>query len=149
VDESRQWAEFGRWLVEQREQAGLRRRDAARKAKVSEAVWRDLETGRKPSVSGIRLLPNPSRAILERIAAVLDVPVEELVARSGRPNGARRAGAGEAGTRVGAAAGDVGSTSQSADPATSSLVGKIRRLGERDLLVVERLVDAMLEDDST
>src|ERR1039458_10519568 len=47
VDESQQWVEFGRWLAEQREERGLRRRDAARRAKVSESLWRDLETGRK------------------------------------------------------------------------------------------------------
>jgi transcriptional regulator with XRE-family HTH domain len=147
VDESRQWTEFGRWLAEQREQAGLRRRDAARQAKVSEAVWRDLETGRKPSVSGIRLLPNPSPAVLERIAGVLGVPVEELISRSGRPNGSRRGAAGAASPAGGAAG--AGSGTGSMDPAASSLVGKIRRLGERDLLVVERLVDAMLEDEQT
>ena len=84
VDESQQWVEFGRWLVEQRKERGLRRRDAARRAKVSEATWRDLETGRKEAVGGIRLLPNPSRDVLERVAGALELPVEDLLARIGR-----------------------------------------------------------------
>src|ERR1700691_2275418 len=53
VDESQQWLEFGRLLTEQRELRGLRRRDAARRAKVSETLWRDLETGRKEAIGAI------------------------------------------------------------------------------------------------
>ncbi|MGH9205743.1 MAG: helix-turn-helix domain-containing protein, partial [Acidimicrobiales bacterium] len=54
MDESQRWVEFGRWLTEQRQGLGLRRRDAAKRAQISEAAWRDLETGRKVSVGGIR-----------------------------------------------------------------------------------------------
>ena len=85
MDESQQWVEFGRWLAEQREQRGLRRRDAARRAKVSETLWRDLETGRKEAIGAIRLLPNPSADVLERVAGALEVPVEDVLARIGRP----------------------------------------------------------------
>ncbi len=91
VDESQQWVEFGRWLAEQREQRGLRRRDAARRAKVPETLWRDLETGRKEAIGAIRLLPNPSADVLERVAGALEVPVEDVLARIGRP--ARRSAA--------------------------------------------------------
>src|SRR5580692_4023525 len=90
MDESRQWVEFGRWLVEQREERGLRRRDAARRAKISEALWRDLETGRKEAIGGIRLLPNPSQDVLERVAGALELPVEDVLARVGRATSARR-----------------------------------------------------------
>ncbi len=137
VDESRQWAEFGRWLAEQREQRGLRRRDAAKRAQVPEGVWRDLETGRKEAIGGIRLLPNPSDEVLERVAATLEVPVEEVLARIGRPNPATR--------RVTLQA--VNGRTAADEPA--NLEAKLRRLAPRDRALVEHLVDGMLtaEDD--
>jgi transcriptional regulator with XRE-family HTH domain len=135
VDESQQWVEFGRWLVQQREERGLRRRDAARRAKVPETLWRDLETGRKEAIGGIRLLPNPSPDVLERVAGALEVPVEDVLARIGRSP--RRP------------------TSLASTPAETARAGedgsvlgvKLRRLSERDRLLVEQLVDAMLAND--
>jgi transcriptional regulator with XRE-family HTH domain len=134
VDESRQWVEFGRWLVEQREERGLRRRDAARRAKISEALWRDLETGRKEAIGGIRLLPNPSQDVLERVASALELPVEDVLARVGRATAGRR--------RLSPTA-DVPKT----DDDGSLLSVKLRRLSERDRILLERLVDAMLEHE--
>jgi transcriptional regulator with XRE-family HTH domain len=133
VDESRQWVEFGRWLVEQREERGLRRRDAARRAKISEALWRDLETGRKEAIGGIRLLPNPSQDVLERVAGALELPVEDVLARVGRATSARR--------RLAA------TKDPKADEDGSLLSIKLRRLSDRDRILVERLVDAMLETE--
>lgn len=134
VDESRQWVEFGRWLVEQREERGLRRRDAARRAKISEALWRDLETGRKEAIGGIRLLPNPSQDVLERVAGALELPVEDVLARVGRATSARR--------RLGPA-----TDTPKADDDGSLLSMKLRRLSDRDRILVERLIDAMLEHE--
>jgi transcriptional regulator with XRE-family HTH domain len=135
VDESRQWVEFGRWLAEQRESRGLRRREAARRAKVSETLWRDLETGRKEAVGAIRLLPNPSADVLERIAAALELPVEDVLARIGRPARPARS----------SASSSQGSTRAEDD---GSLLGvKLRRLSERDRALVESLVDSMLEHE--
>jgi transcriptional regulator with XRE-family HTH domain len=134
VDESQQWVEFGKWLAEQRELRGLRRREAAKRAKVTEALWRDLETGRKEAVGAIRLLPNPSPDVLERVAGALEVPVEDLLARIGRP--ARR-------TRPLATT----VTDGHRDEEGSLLALKLRRLSERDRTLVERLVDAMLEHE--
>ena len=132
MDESQQWVEFGRWLAEQREQRGLRRRDAARRAKVSETLWRDLETGRKEAIGAIRLLPNPSADVLERVAAALEVPVEDVLARIGRPARQPRSSVPRSGT--------------SPVEDDGSLLGvKLRRLSERDRALVERLVDGMLE----
>jgi transcriptional regulator with XRE-family HTH domain len=133
VDESRQWVEFGRWLVEQREERGLRRRDAARRAKISEALWRDLETGRKEAIGGIRLLPNPSQDVLERVANALELPVEEVLARVGRATSARRH----------LTPADAPKT----DDDGSLLSIKLRRLSDRDRILLERLVDAMLEHE--
>jgi len=135
VDESQQWVEFGRWLAEQREQRGLRRRDAARRAKVPETLWRDLETGRKEAIGAIRLLPNPSADVLERVAGALEVPVEDVLARIGRPARQPRP-----------SVGPVGGTSRVEDDG-SLLSVKLRRLSERDRALVERLVDAMLEHE--
>jgi transcriptional regulator with XRE-family HTH domain len=135
VDESQQWVEFGRWLAEQRESKGLRRREAARRAKVSEALWRDLETGRKEAIGGIRLLPNPSRAVLERVAEALDVPLEDVLARTGRSSNGSRPPR------------PVPEASSRPDLDASTLGVKLRRLSERDRTVVEQLVDAMLEYD--
>ena len=135
VDESQQWVEFGRWLAEQREQRGLRRRDAARRAKVSETLWRDLETGRKEAIGAIRLLPNPSADVLERVAGALELPVEDVLARIGRPARPPRSSTGSG-----------PGTARTEDD--GSLLGvKLRRLSERDRTVVERLVDAMIEHE--
>ena len=132
MDESRQWVEFGRWLVEQREERGLRRRDAARRAKISEALWRDLETGRKEAIGGIRLLPNPSHDVLERVAKALELPVEEVLARVGRATSARRLLAPDA---------------PKADDDGSLLSIKLRRISDRDRALIEHLVDGMLENE--
>jgi transcriptional regulator with XRE-family HTH domain len=132
VDESRQWVEFGRWLVEQREERGMRRRDAARRAKISEALWRDLETGRKEAIGGIRLLPNPSQDVLERVAGALDLPIEDILARVGRAKAGRRT---------------LGPDAPKADDDGSLLSIKLRRLSDRDRLLIERLVDGMLEHE--
>jgi len=136
VDESQQWMAFGRWIVEQREHLGLRRRDAARRAKIPETMWRDLETGRKEAIGGIRLLPNPSPEVLERVAEALEVPVEDVLARIGRPRPRPRSLA-----AVPSAA-DAGRGEEG-----GLLALKLRRLSERDRTLVERLVDAMLEHD--
>jgi len=134
VDESQQWVEFGRWLAEQREERGLRRRDAARRAKVPESLWRDLETGRKEAVGAIRLLPNPSADVLERVAGALDLPLEDVLARIGRPAQRRP----RPSTPADAAR---------LDEDGSLLALKLRRLSARDRTVVERLVDAMIENE--
>lgn len=133
MDESRQWVEFGRWLAEQRELRGLRRREAARRAKVTEAQWRDLETGRKEAVGGIRLLPNPSPEVLERVAAVLELPVEDLLERVGRPQ------------RPSLAA--VPQPRNGSEPSGNGvpLQSKLRRLSPRDREIVEGLVDLLLD----
>lgn len=133
MDESRQWVEFGRWLTARREERGLRRREAAKRAKLPEAQWRDLETGRKEAVGGIRLLPNPSHEVLERVAGVLEVPVDEVLAQVGRP--------------VTATADSRGALNGSSSDGDGSLSAKVGRLSVRDRAAVEALIDAMLLHD--
>jgi hypothetical protein len=99
-------------------------------------LWRDLETGRKEAIGPIRLLPNPSADVLERIAGALELPVEDVLARIGRPARPTRSRA-------------ANSSSGGARPEDDgSLLGvKLRRLSERDRALVESLVDAMLEHE--
>lgn len=131
MDESERWVEFGRWLTSQREEAGLKRRDAARKSKLPETLWRDLETGRKVAIGGIKLLPNPSPEILERVAGTIGVPVAELMSHAGRVS-----------YRTDGTDGTDGATNSG----EGALVAKIARLEPRDRLIVESLVDLMLEE---
>lgn len=123
--------EFGRWLTEQREGLGLKRREAAKRSKLSDAVWKDLEAGRKEPIGGIRLLPNPSAAVLETVAATLEIPLDELMKRVGRsPRALPPRGA-------------------APDDDRPVLVHKISRLAPRDRQLVELLVDAMLDSRDT
>ncbi len=133
VDEAQRWIDFGHWMVAQRDRLGLRRREAARRAKVAESVWRDLETGRKQSIGAIKLLPNPSIDVLHRVATALEVSFEELLDHAGRVSDGGNGSASH--TRSGGAS-----------PGTALSV-KILRLGDRDRRIVEMLVDALLEDD--
>ncbi|MBV9286101.1 MAG: helix-turn-helix transcriptional regulator [Acidimicrobiia bacterium] len=48
MNEAERWVEFGSFLRQQRDKVGLSRREAARRSKVPESTWRDLETGRRP-----------------------------------------------------------------------------------------------------
>src|SRR5919202_4979273 len=81
MSETERWHEFGKYLVEQRERLGLRRREAAKRAKVSEATWRDLEAGYKNSYSGVRVLPNPSEELLAGVAQALELEPDELIGK--------------------------------------------------------------------
>ena len=128
VNEAERWVEFGTYLREQRDKAGLSRRDAARRSKVPEATWKDLETGHKNSYGGVRVLPNPGSEILERIAKVLDLSPEELNRHVGRLTNKAKAAAGN--TQKGN---------------TTPLAQKVTRLGDRDRRLIESLVDQMLD----
>jgi len=130
VDESQRWVDFGRWLVEHREEKGLSLEEAATKAEVPEDTWRDLESGLKESFGGIKVLPNPSTDVLEKVAQCLDVPVAEVIGHAGRRPGPARPGA------------------QTAEPEDdrTALVRKIARLNHRDRQLLDRLVEAMLEE---
>jgi transcriptional regulator with XRE-family HTH domain len=128
VNEAERWVEFGVFLREQRDKVGLSRRDAARKAKVPEATWKDLENGHKTSYGGVRVLPNPGTEVLAKIAEVLELPPEELNRHVGRLSNKSR----------------TASAASSKDNSTS-LAQKIARLGDRDRRLIESMVDQMLE----
>jgi transcriptional regulator with XRE-family HTH domain len=128
VNESERWVEFGRFLREQRDKLGLSRREAAKRSKVPEATWKDLESGRKTGYGGVRVLPNPGTEVLDKIASALELTPEELSRHAGRLNNKQKA----------APAGIQKANS-------SPLAQKLSRLGDRDRRLVESLVDQMLE----
>ena len=106
----------------------LSRREAAKRSKVPEATWKDLESGRKTGYGGVRVLPNPGTEVLDKIAGALELAPEELTRHAGRLNNKRK----------GAQVGDQKDSS-------SPLVQKLARLGDRDRRLVESIVDEMLE----
>jgi transcriptional regulator with XRE-family HTH domain len=128
VNESERWVEFGRFLREQRDKVGLSRREAAKRSKVPEATWKDLESGRKTGYGGVRVLPNPGTEVLDKIAVALELTPEELTRHAGRLNNKQKAA-------------QSGGQRDSASP----LAQKLARLGDRDRRLVESLVDEMLE----
>jgi len=128
VNEAERWIEFGVYLRQQRDNVGLSRREAARRSKVPEATWKDLENGHKTSYGGVRVLPNPGSDVLAKIAKVLELSPEELNRHVGRLTNKSR----------------PASASSSRD-GTTPLAQKIARLGDRDKRLIESLVDQMLE----
>ena len=128
MNESERWVEFGVYLRQQRDKVGLSRREAARRSKVPEATWKDLENGHKTSYGGVRVLPNPGTEVLAKIAKVLELSPEELNRHVGRLTNKSKPASG-------------GSSRDGATP----LAQKIARLGDRDKRLIESLVDQMLE----
>ncbi len=133
TSESDRWAEFGRFLADQRDKLGLSRRDAAKRSQLSESTWKVLEVGHKERTGGIRVLPNPTTEVLKALSTTLEVPLETLLAKSGRiPADSRRRPA------------LLGRPSASEEKA--DLMRKVSRLEDRDRHLVESLVDSMLAE---
>jgi transcriptional regulator with XRE-family HTH domain len=128
VNEAERWVEFGVYLRQQRDKVGLSRREAARRSKVPDATWKDLENGHKTSYGGVRVLPNPGAEVLAKIAKVLELSPEELNRHVGRLSNRSKPASGGA-----------------PKDGTTPLAQKIARLGDRDKRLVESLVDQMLE----
>ena len=127
MNEAERWVEFGVYLRQQRDKVGLSRREAARRSKVPESTWKDLENGAKTSYGGVRVLPNPAPDVLAKMAGVLELSPEELGRHVGRLTKTRSA-----------------STSTARDGA-NALSQRIARLSDRDRRLLESMVDNMLE----
>lgn len=69
------WAALGELLETRREALGLTKREAARRAEVSETTWRSLEGGTNRS---------PSNEILSRVARTVQIPFQEVLRLAGR-----------------------------------------------------------------
>ena len=77
------WKAFGEWIEQRRQHAGLTVGELAERAGVSRVWLQVLRKGGR-RIEGEWRLPNPKSSALARVARALDVPVEEMFARSGR-----------------------------------------------------------------
>lgn len=77
------WQEFGAWLREHRERAGLSKRAAARLAEITDATWRSYEMGGR-EVYGKWVAPGPRNEVLHRMARALAIDPSEMFKRAGR-----------------------------------------------------------------
>jgi transcriptional regulator with XRE-family HTH domain len=82
VDEAA-WKAFGEWIEQRRQHAGLTVGELAERAGVSR-VWLQILRKGGRRIEGEWRPPNPKSDALARVARALDVPVEEMFARSGR-----------------------------------------------------------------
>jgi transcriptional regulator with XRE-family HTH domain len=82
VDEAA-WRDFGEWVDQRRERAGLTVGELAKRAGVSRIWLQVLRKGGR-RIEGEWRAPNPKNDALARVARALDVPVEEMFARAGR-----------------------------------------------------------------
>ncbi len=130
VNEAQRWAEFGRFVAERREELGLGRRAAAKRAKLTESTRRALEAGYQTAYGGVRVLPNLAPGELDDLAAALEVDPDELRGRLGRP----------APHLV-----DASHARDTTDARVVALAQRISTLDERDRQLVEALVDRLLE----
>ncbi len=121
---ARCWHFIGQRLYQGRKRFQISKREAARRAGISEALWRQLEAGGK-DVGGHTILPNPRPENLYAAARAVDEDPELFFSEAGwqMPEPITR------------------------DIAEDRLAHKIRHLKERDRQVVEHLVDQMLETD--
>jgi transcriptional regulator with XRE-family HTH domain len=101
VDEAA-WRDFGEWVEQRRERAGLTVGELAKRAGVSRIWLQVLRKGGR-RIEGEWRAPNPKSDALARVARALDVPVEEMFARAGRgtPPSASRAEGQEASSQAG------------------------------------------------
>jgi transcriptional regulator with XRE-family HTH domain len=86
-----EWKAFGQWVDGLRKRAGLQVRELAERAEVSAQWLQELRHGGR-AVYGTWRLPNPKDEALARLARALDVPVEEMFARTGREPSTHRDG---------------------------------------------------------
>lgn len=129
MQEARRWQEFGQYLVEQRERLGLKRREAAKRARVTESEWRTLELGYREEFGGVRVLPNPSADVLARIAKALELTDDVLLEHVG-PRNVRADHDGEVDAHTHA----------------SALARRIDRLRPEDRRLVELFVERLLRE---
>jgi transcriptional regulator with XRE-family HTH domain len=77
------WKAFGEWVEELRVRSGLQVGEVADRAGVSRVWLQEIRKGGRGVPGGWRL-PNPKDEALVRLARVLNVPPEEMLARAGR-----------------------------------------------------------------
>jgi transcriptional regulator with XRE-family HTH domain len=125
VNEAQRWTEFGRFVTERRDELGLNRRAAAKKAKLPETTLRALESGYQTAYGGVRVLPNLTADELGRLADALEMGTAELRTRLGRP------------------APRLISGNEQPDSRSTSLARRIARLDDTDRQLLELLVERL------
>jgi transcriptional regulator with XRE-family HTH domain len=121
------WRAFGEWVEELRVRSGLQVGEVAEQAGVSRVWLQEIRKGGR-GIPGGRRLPNPKDEALVRLARVLNVSPEEMLARAGRRTA----------TATGSGAGT--------DPASSEAAARIQELEqqvrqqERELAELRRLL---------
>lgn len=121
-DQARLWRTIGRRLYNRRKALRISQREAARRAGISDTLWRVLEDGFK-SVDGRRVLPNPrADTLLAVLKAVGEDPnpVFEALGHDLPPTSAE-------------------------DLTNDRILQKLKALTERDRVLIERLLDSMLD----
>jgi len=118
------WHQIGESLYQGRRRFQISKREAARRAGISEALWRQLESGGKV-VKGALFTPNPRPENLYAAARAVDLDPEPIFhsLEQDVPEGL------------------------SDDVFDERLPSKIRRLNGRDRQIVEQMVDTMLQMD--
>ncbi len=76
------WKDLGEWIEQLRVRSGLTVGELAQRADVSRVWLQVLRKGGR-RIEGEWRPPNPKRDALARVARVLDVSVEEMLARAG------------------------------------------------------------------
>jgi transcriptional regulator with XRE-family HTH domain len=77
------WKAFGKWVEQLRVRTGLQVGEVAQRAGVSRVWLQEIRKGGRGVPGGWRL-PNPKNEALVRLAHVLEVSPEEMLARAGR-----------------------------------------------------------------
>jgi transcriptional regulator with XRE-family HTH domain len=87
------WKAFGEWVEDLRVRTGLQVGEVAERAGVSRVWLQEIRNGGRGVAGGWRL-PNPKNEALVRLARVLNVPPETMLARAGRGAAPSSAGTG-------------------------------------------------------
>ena len=90
------WKAFGEWVEQLRVRSGLQVGEVAERADVSRVWLQEIRNGGRGVPGGWRL-PNPKNESLVRLARVLNVHPESMLARAGRGTAT---GTAEAGAQV-------------------------------------------------
>jgi transcriptional regulator with XRE-family HTH domain len=126
------WKAFGEWVEQLRVRTGLQVGEVAKRAGVSRVWLQEIRKGGRGIPGGWRL-PNPKTEALVRLAHVLEVSPEEMLARAGRGSAPD---AGYAESQPGASAGG--------DVSAAERIRELEaRVGqhERDLAELRRLLE--------
>ena len=121
------WRAFGEWVEELRVRSGLQVGEVAERAGVSRVWLQEMRKGGRGVPGGWRL-PNPKDEALVRLARVLNVSPEEMLARAGRSTG------GAPGSRA-----DADAASPNAAARIQELEQQVREQ-ERELAELRRLL---------